>query len=354
MGLCDEERMAKLFFSMKRLNKLLEKWNGDHRTSRDYPSYNHLKSLADQSFPIFFANQSNAIHWFMGSSTSNIIRSDMEADSWGLAIGTHLSKALDENAGFWDRKPGDPWRIEDSFSVEQLLEYAGHVNESYVFQIYQEMENSIYALRRYDDKFRKDLGKLDDLIGKICGACFSIFSDHECFANAYLINRIIHLIYTGDYPYKKDSLTEIMEGGLGFALNMKRPLKELADTHIRLVKASELKTLDLKQRFLETVGMIRRKECLTSFLTKAEEVPELKPFMAEAKEIADKLVEEKSHSYERKSELEVYGNYDITRDLDNAKKAEKIDVEELRALAKKTPKTKTKKAVKPAKKKAKK
>jgi hypothetical protein len=346
MGLCDEERMTKLFFSMKRMNNILKRWNEDHRLSDDYDSINHLKDLVGQTFPALFGNQSNGLHWFMGSSTSNVIKSDMEADPWGLAIGTHLKKTMDKNSGFWEERSDAPWKVQDSFSVSRLLDLYS-TKDSYVFQVYQENEHAIYALRRYDDKFRTDLKSLDDLVSKICGVCFSIFSDNEIYAKAYLVNRIVHILYTDSFPWKKDALTEVLEHGYGFLDNMKRPLKELADTHASLVTELELGTLDLKRRFLTAVSFIRKKNALTELLQKAEKSDELKPFVKEAKVIANEFADEKKPLYEESSELEVYGNYELSSILYNAKK-------ELKEATPKTPAEKETSKKKTSKKKAKK
>ncbi len=315
MGLSDEERMSKLFFSMKRMNNILKNWNEDYRLKEERDTFGYLKSLVDQTFPALFENQSNGLHWFMGSSTSNVIKENMQADPWGLAIGRHLTKTMDKDASFWEKKSDAPWEVEDGFSISRLL----NPNESYIFQIYKETEHAIYALRRYDDKFRTDLKSLDILISKICGVCFSIFSDNENYAKAYLVNRIVHILYTDKFPWKKDALTEILEYGYGFLSNMKCSLKDLCVIHAGLVTEFELGTLDLEKRFLAAVSFAMNKEYHALLLRKAEESDELKSFVKKAKKIPLRFAEEKPKPlYEENSELEVYGNYELSSNLYDA------------------------------------
>jgi len=317
MGLCDKERSKYLFFSVKRLNNILREWKS-YQKSEEYrsPIFEELMALVEQSFHALLGNQSNGLHWFMGSSTSNIIRDNMEADPWSLPIGNFLSKSQ-RDSFFWDENTNLPWKVEDSYSIDVLLKISNHVDESYTFKIFKEIETSIYALRRYDDGYLSKQEKLNKLISDISGICFSIFSDDECFAKAYLINRILHLIYTDSYPHKKDCLTEMksMEYGYSHASNMKDSLKDLSDTHIQLVQAFELETLDVKTRFLAMAGLIRTESLAKEFIENATKVKELQPFIKDAESKFVFAKPQQQEQYEVPSELEVYGSYEITSEF---------------------------------------
>ena len=90
MGLCDEERISGLFFSIGKLVSLsegLEPKNSD--TER-------LSYLIDQLWHAFLGNTSNPSHWLMGSGSSNGVTWG-SASPWGVAINYHCKDITSES-----------------------------------------------------------------------------------------------------------------------------------------------------------------------------------------------------------------------------------------------------------------
>jgi hypothetical protein len=119
-----------------------------------------------------------------------------------------------------------------------------------VFKIYGWTEQLIYYLRRYQDDFVKNYEVVSEIASDILGECFTIFSQHEQFARAYLIKEIMGILYGPAYPYREDEwdiATRIMVNhNLHHDIPswMRKPLSELAAIHkhleVRRAYAKEL------------------------------------------------------------------------------------------------------------------
>jgi len=248
MGLCDDERNTGIYWSLYRITKLIRDWK---ERKEKYPPYGteQILALVDKLWPAFLCDQKNGLHWVMGSSSSNTITCENEHGGktpWQVAMIYHCEKAYKVK----EKDEDDPFKPRDSVfdatkmvSIPYLLQQNGEWAKGYIFEIYQEMEQMIYYLRRYNDEFQKGYPELNDLISKIQGACFEIFANEDDYAKAYIIHEMLEKMYGPRYPYDEenwDVVTKIMVQHCihhDFTRLMKKDLKDLAVFHVELVKA---------------------------------------------------------------------------------------------------------------------
>ncbi len=204
MGLSDQERRNGLFFSINRMNKILDNWQ--EQCPKDFKSHKIVK-LVEQTWPALLSGQCNSAHWLIGSDTSNSIHNDEKTSPWTIAISTTLepiaNKLKKDNCILYMKKD-TKFNAVDHLSIDNLL-FEGYYNKSdkFYFQIYRETEHAIYYLRRYKDEFLDSFEDLNNLISRIQGKCFEAFPRSK-FAEAYLMHEIAEILYSPTYPYSED------------------------------------------------------------------------------------------------------------------------------------------------------
>ena len=262
MGLSNEERKSGIYWGLYRLNRLVREWK---ECKDKYPpkGTEEILDLLDKLWHSFLCDQSNGIHWFMGSSSSNTIHCDGGNTPWEVAMIEHCSKVY---------KPKDylhpdrekPYDAMEMLTIPYLLHdtYEGW-SKSYVFQVYQEMENLVYYLRRYKDDFMEGYPELNASISKIMGLCFEIFASEEDYAKAYVIHEMMKIMYGPRYPYSEDEwdiVTKIMSKHNihhDAARLMKWQLKDLAVHHVALVKAYVAARKRLEHKWIEDAELLQ-------------------------------------------------------------------------------------------------
>ena len=198
MGLCNEERRTGIYWGLHRIDKIVEDWKHRRKVYDFYVNDNveRVFELVDQLWPAFLGGISNSIHWIFGSSSSNTVTDQLNTP-WEVAIEHFCSDAYeefhkDENCIKWrSDNPDRPYNAVEDTNIADLLKSKDHWPEAYVFEIYQEVEQLIYYLRRYNDKFLQGYVDLNTLVSKISGACFNVFAVNEKYAKAYLIHQML-------------------------------------------------------------------------------------------------------------------------------------------------------------------
>lgn len=245
MGLSDEERLSKIVWAVNRLNELNSELTGalEEEYSFIREKYQKVQSLVDTTWHALFGNETNGLHWFMGSGSNDTITTNSPASPWELATTQQLEWRLPLPEGYV-RLP-DESRIFNAFDC--FLNISGLLNcypakaESVLFKMYEWLEEISYALRRYNDKFKNNYKTLDTILSSLYGECYSIFSKQQVFQQAYLAHEILKILYSDKYPYKKneDIVVSILDehnlhhdSGKIVCL----PLEELSKTHKELVK----------------------------------------------------------------------------------------------------------------------
>jgi len=246
MGLSDNERLGGVYFALKGLAGIRQSFEKDYQIdSYTRNEYKEVFDLVDQLWHGFFGHHTNALHWFMGSSSSNTITHEPHTP-WEMAICHHLEEAIrnkDEVIDLGD----DSDRPFDALKHTSLASLVKEGFEGpalgYVVEVYQWVEQLIYYLRRYPDDFLEQHVEVSKITSKIMGECFRIFSNRSDIAKAYVIREMMQILYGNVYPYREeewDVVTKFMQSDCThhyFPRLMKKPLKELAEDHIALVKA---------------------------------------------------------------------------------------------------------------------
>ena len=268
MGLSDGERQIKLYWAVHHLavegrNLPTKGW--------DHEGYDRLRSLCDQVWFAFLGSASNGAHWFLGSSATNEI--GKPNSPWSLALMDHfetdrartgpkdwLEEATEAAKKAYDEAE-DPDLVDNpddkhqrnSIDISSLL---GHVEQpglKATYLIYAYTENVTYALRRYDDDFRAGYPTLDKLITDIQGACFEIFTKHEEFAAAYLLNQILEKLYGYENPVKCFAMKQHWHHHL--YKPMRGPLADIRRWHLTIVdKGDKMTPTDWVVMALEMMG----------------------------------------------------------------------------------------------------
>ena len=157
-----------------------------------------IAKLTKKLWPAFLKNEQNNLYWIFGSRTNGHYLSREEC-LWETALLNHVPKEpLINTEDSWSnaaQAKNEAYHeiIHDMVSQEYLL---GKRNEALgiVLEIYQLTEAATYALRRYNDEFRKKYKKYDKIIAQIQGACFAIFSQNEDVLKAWLQANIIKIL----------------------------------------------------------------------------------------------------------------------------------------------------------------
>lgn len=252
MSLSDEERLSGMYHAIRELTGIAHSWREDHRfrDGLDRDQYSRVRDLVDSLWPVFLGSQSNGLHWIMGSDSSNPITHE-PTTPWAMAITGHLedvARKINREDPPWenpDYKP--PFNAIEFTNIQYLLSHchrweAYGVAQGYVFRIYQWVEQLIYYLRRYNDDFLARFKELSEVVAKIQGECYRIFSQNPNYAKAYLIREMMDILYGQGYPYdpNPDVVTQILiEENLhhDFTSLMKWPLETLAKHHVEMVRA---------------------------------------------------------------------------------------------------------------------
>lgn len=197
MGLSDEERIAKLYYGIASLIESV----ADSECGSDVPwdeDFNLLKERVARLWLVFLGGRSNSTYWAFGGDADAGITS-ASSGPWAVAVKGHLEASIAEvqrkaqEAEFPPSKAKfDPF---DGFlDLPRLLRQSSPTRAA-VYTAYERTEFLAYTLHRYDDDLSKRLDRLGDLIADIQGTCFTIFSKDSAFAKAYVLRRVLGLVF---------------------------------------------------------------------------------------------------------------------------------------------------------------
>jgi len=253
MGLDDKDRISGIFYSIKSITNLGKELRDLKKTDNiSYQDFEILCSLIDELWPATIGNGRNRNHWLGGSSATQAI-SYNSSTVWGIAIKEMIEneiRAMNDQTNIdWDNLSFDPF--------DNILNISGLLPKPYsqIHQIFAWSEQLIYYLRYYVDGLLSNLKGLSDLVAKIHGECFSIFSSEESeeiYTKAYLVHRIAEAIYDDRQGWFYDWLIEE-----NFHHKLSRPvigdrdptpIKDLIRTHHRIIKARIAYNRDEKKK----------------------------------------------------------------------------------------------------------
>jgi len=243
MGLSDEERIEGICYSIRAITKLGKELEEQQSRSYGFHDYEELCRLIKRLWPAAVGSESNGMHWIMGSSASNTVSWETNTP-WGVAIKSHIEAGARELSRDGDDF-FDPDRDKEFDPFDGFLSIGGLLPAPHnkVYDIYGWIEQLIYYLRRYKDQFAKNLSGLSDLVARIQGECFAMFTSEDIYGKAYLLNKIAEAVYIrfqqDEDVVKKWFKKQNMHHDISLPMSepYRFPMKDLVRIHLRIVKA---------------------------------------------------------------------------------------------------------------------
>lgn len=200
MGLSHPERITKIVFAIRGIMEQSRKLEKEIQLQdleiplESLPVLRLLVKLTDKLWYACLGGSTNNTFWLFGGDHNSKVKEPEGA--WSIAVialcDAYRKEPNDDDNDDLDI-PYDPF--DDDLSIEGLL---GHPYRKSVYQIYGWSEQITYALRRYNDSFRREYKKLDKLVSNIQGTCFEIFQADEAFATAYVGNTLLEALYKNE------------------------------------------------------------------------------------------------------------------------------------------------------------
>lgn len=250
MGLSNEERLIKMYWS---IHNMVNESRNLPTIGYNHEQYARLRALCDRLWDSFLGRKTNGVHWFTGSSATNVI--DKPDSPWAVALTHRFSCDRSQGVEFDNRNQEmeeyhkqyeldpdmadypDDGGCHPGLAIEKLLlhveEYGPGMAATYL--IYAGTEDLSYALRRYDDAFMARYAITNKLIADIQGECFGLFAEHEEFAHAYLLNQIFEGMYAYGNPVRGLARHQNWHHKLPNAMQHV-PLKDMRRWHLTVAK----------------------------------------------------------------------------------------------------------------------
>lgn len=199
MGLSNGERNTYIFNAIKNIVALSKNLKHD--------DFDEIKQHINMLWPSTIGSTSNGLHWIVGSSATNQIGwDDFSVFSVALKDGFDDDKAYIEENEHKKKDPNyksmreirnDYFDPMDKLGIKDLIENSdSYLAKEYsiIYEIFAWTEQLVYALRRYDDEYRRGLSKLSEVIASIQGDCFPFFSN-VVFRQAYLSYHMFNILF---------------------------------------------------------------------------------------------------------------------------------------------------------------
>ena len=207
MGLSDEERTEKIYFSLWRMTQQDKRRSLEQTGYRAY-EYKPLLELLDQLWPAYIGRGGNGLFWIMGSGATNEVMDKPTLFSVAICGNKSrgephsIDKLMEEHRKELEARPDSPEKSAALFR-DDLFIYQSKFHPTYerilkrnapelatVYEIYEDCENIRYALNRYKDDFAVGLKPLGDLVARILGVCFHLFTTDTRFREAWYTHQI--------------------------------------------------------------------------------------------------------------------------------------------------------------------
>lgn len=235
MGLCNGERLTGIFHAVKQMTQIVDEWDNDKETySITEKRHKLIKTIVGKMWHGVLGSETNGVHWFLGSSSSNTIVNEPRS-AWEMAIVHHLSDVTRSLYRDYSFPENNDFKPLDYLKISNLMKYGFHFDDSYVFQIFQWAEQLSYYLRRYKDEFLKEYDGLNKLLSDLFGACFAAFAEEDSFAKAYVIRQIVEILYANENIVEKMLEKHSLHHDLG-KLMCSLPMTDLVKVHVELVR----------------------------------------------------------------------------------------------------------------------
>lgn len=207
MGLSNEERTEKIYFSLWRMTQR-DKRQSLEQTGYHAEEFKPLLELLDQLWPAYIGRGGNGLFWFLGSGVTNEVMDKPTLFSVAICGNKSrgepdsLDQLAEERRKELEAQPDSPEK-KAALLRDDLFDYQSNYHPTYekvlrrnapelatVYEIYEDCENIRYALNRYQDDFAIGLKALDDLVARILGVCFHLFTTDTRFREAWYTHQI--------------------------------------------------------------------------------------------------------------------------------------------------------------------
>jgi len=199
MGLSNRERTGKILYCVREIIEKAESLKGFSLSYSCKDKIERLIVFCNNLWPTLLGSESNSVHWLLGSSSHNPVVIDNE-DLWSVAVTSSIPR-VDEGKISKDITPdNDGYNpIKDVLTIPSLLVDSDKKDIACICEIYELVENIIYALRRYNDEYLEQKKEFSDLIANIQGTCFSILYENPDFSKCYIVHQICKILYADHY-----------------------------------------------------------------------------------------------------------------------------------------------------------
>lgn len=271
MGLSNEERLEKIYFSLWRMTQA----DRLKRLRRTY-DYDELVKLLENLWPAFLGSSGNGLCWLLGSGDTNEVMDKPTLFSIAICgnrsrgVKDSLEEMAEERRKEVEALPESDERKKQLERMD-LCDYQCNYHPELegilrrnapeladVYAIYQDCENIRYALNRYRDDFAQQGEELASLVANILGACFNIFTTDSRVREAWYTQQIANrAVYQRIDP--EDTVVKIWrQGGLHHSVGIGvHGLDELHDYWAKKIQPKQ--KLSTEERVLATLWLLKRR-----------------------------------------------------------------------------------------------
>jgi len=267
MGLSNEERTEKIFFSVWRMTRP-ERFDS-------LAKYPELLELLRRLWSTLLARKSNGLYWILGSGVGNEIMDKPSLFNTAI-IGNKYRDEPDNLQQMTDERIAEIEAMPDSPEKTALLEKARLIEFqccyrptfqsillrnapelASIYEIYEECEHIRYALNRYDDEFSAGLSELDALICNILGNCFNYFTTDSRFREAWytwqISNRLVYLRVDETSVVVRFWASQHLQHAVGIGVH------DLDELHAKWAVIQQKQTLTSEEAILTTLWLLKRR-----------------------------------------------------------------------------------------------
>ncbi|MFA5420157.1 MAG: hypothetical protein WC341_17020 [Bacteroidales bacterium] len=217
MSLSDEERFSGLCETLKELTNIgmdLEEKGSDAL----------MVKYLSQIWPAMLSNSSNGLFWIMGSQVGG---SEFVEPRPGELFATAIYNNFCDHQVQCGTKSGDehPWErrknknYEEKTEREKLFDYVcqyrpsistvlgdsqthmfgmGEMSSETYVKIFILVESAFYRINRYRDELSDRFIKVRELLAKIFGLCYKVFSSNSDYLAAFFLHHLADKVITYD------------------------------------------------------------------------------------------------------------------------------------------------------------
>lgn len=204
MGLSNEERISKAFWSANKITNLGYELDPESNEF-GWETRKHvirLKELCLDLFPTLSGSSGNSLLWLMGVDTEVGFHKN---HPWSIALHDKIryAKTPEAQEEIDERKTkGGKRNIGEYFrkSDKEFFQIEGYLSDQLrnVFYLYSWGQNFLYASNRYEDELSEKYSKANGKVVLIINECFNIFNREESYPIAYLKSELFPLIFGSD------------------------------------------------------------------------------------------------------------------------------------------------------------